>query len=102
MLILSKWTDSYKRERFLTEPPQNQSVFPTFLKLAGRKVVLVGAGPVAAAKLSALRASGARITVVAPELAPAHLALFEEAAAEILRRPFTAADLDDAWFVVAA
>lgn len=87
----------------MTPEPQNgDRVFPTFLKLAGRKVVLVGAGPVAAAKLRALKASQALVTVVAPEVAPDHAPFFEEASEKILRRPFVAADLDGAWFVVAA
>jgi uroporphyrin-III C-methyltransferase/precorrin-2 dehydrogenase/sirohydrochlorin ferrochelatase len=73
-------------------------LFPTFLKLAGRKVLLVGGGPVAAAKLPALLASGAEVTVVAP-------AVREEIAAAgvpVLRRGFEPADVDGAWFVVAA
>ena len=44
------------------------AVFPVFLKLEGRRVLVVGAGPMAAAKLAPLVAAGARITVVAPEV----------------------------------
>ena len=36
-----------------------EPLFPLFLKLSGRRVLVVGAGPVAAGKLSALRAAGA-------------------------------------------
>ena len=74
------------------------SVFPAFLKLQGRPVVVIGAGPVAASKLSALRASGARITVVAPEMTPE----VETSGAQLEHRPFRPADLDGAWLVVAA
>ncbi len=42
-------------------------LFPTFLRLSGRDVLVVGGGPVAASKLAALTAAGARVTVVAPE-----------------------------------
>jgi len=45
-------------------------MFPAFLKLAGRSVVVVGGGRVAAAKLEALLDAGARVTVVAPEVRP--------------------------------
>jgi len=45
-------------------------LFPVFLKLAGRPVLVVGAGPVAESKLQALLAAGARVTVVAPEVRP--------------------------------
>ena len=73
-------------------------LFPAFLKLAGRKVVVVGAGPVAASKIESLVAAGARITVVAPDVVPD----IERAPVQIQRRHFEAADLDGAWFVVAA
>ena len=73
-------------------------LLPVFLTLAGRRVVVVGGGPVAASKLQALLAASADVTVVAPEVCPA----IEAAAVTILRRPFLAADLDGAWFVVAA
>ena len=46
------------------------SFFPVFLRLAGRRVLLVGAGPVGASKLQGLLDAGALITVVAPEIVP--------------------------------
>ena len=76
----------------------SSTLFPAFLKLAGRKVVVVGAGPVAASKIESLVAAGARITVVAPDVVPD----IERAPVQIQRRHFEAADLDGAWFVVAA
>jgi uroporphyrin-III C-methyltransferase/precorrin-2 dehydrogenase/sirohydrochlorin ferrochelatase len=69
-----------------------------FLKLAGRRVLVVGAGRVAAGKLEALLASGAQVAVVAPQVRPE----FEAAGVEIWRRPFEPWDLDGAWLVVAA
>ena len=45
------------------------AVFPVFLKLEGRRVLVVGAGPVAASKLRPLVDAGARVTVVAPRVA---------------------------------
>ena len=56
------------------------------------------AGPVAASKLAALTAAGAVVHVVAPDVVPEIAAL----GVAISRRPFVDADLDDAWFVVAA
>ena len=44
-------------------------MYPVFLRLAGRKVVVVGGGPVAASKLDGLLAAGAQVTVVAPDIA---------------------------------
>ena len=43
------------------------ALFPAFLKLAGRRVVVVGGGPVAASKLAALQAAGAEIRTDAAE-----------------------------------
>jgi uroporphyrin-III C-methyltransferase/precorrin-2 dehydrogenase/sirohydrochlorin ferrochelatase len=45
-------------------------MYPTFLRLSGRKVVLVGGGRVAAGKLHGLIAEGAQVTVVAPDIRP--------------------------------
>ena len=46
-------------------------LLPLFLNLAGRRVVLVGGGPVAAAKLQQLLAAQASVCVVAPQVAAA-------------------------------
>jgi uroporphyrin-III C-methyltransferase/precorrin-2 dehydrogenase/sirohydrochlorin ferrochelatase len=73
-------------------------LFPAFLKLAGRKVLVVGGGPVAAAKIAALRPTGARLVVVAPEMSDA----VREAGVELRRRRFRTSDLAGAWFVVTA
>jgi siroheme synthase (precorrin-2 oxidase/ferrochelatase) len=43
-------------------------LFPTFLKLEGRRVLLVGGGPVAAGKLRGLLDAGAEVSVVAPAI----------------------------------
>ena len=61
-------------------------------------MVVVGGGPVAASKLAALQAVGAEILVVAPEVCSE----IREAGVSIAQRGFETADLDGAWFVVAA
>lgn len=73
-------------------------LFPAFIKLAGRRVVVIGGGPVAASKLEALLNAGADITVVAPELVPK----IRSSSVTILERGFQLSDLDGAWLVVAA
>lgn len=73
-------------------------MFPAFLKLQSRRVVLVGGGRVAAGKLEALLAAGADVTVVAPDILPE----LQRAGVVIERRAFVASDLDGAWWVVAA
>ncbi len=74
------------------------ALFPAFLKLEGRRVVIVGAGPVAASKLAALQAAGADIRVIAPDVCGG----VESAGVAIVRKAFEPADLEGAWFVVAA
>lgn len=73
-------------------------LLPLFLHLHGRRVVVVGAGPVAASKLCQLIAAGADVLVVAPEVHPD----IEGSGVTIARRGFTPADLEGAWLVVAA
>ena len=73
-------------------------MFPAFLDLKSRKVVVVGGGPVAASKIESLFSAGARVSVVAPQIRPE----IERADVEIVRREFRETDLDGAWWVVAA
>jgi uroporphyrin-III C-methyltransferase / precorrin-2 dehydrogenase / sirohydrochlorin ferrochelatase len=74
------------------------AVFPIFLKLAGRRVLVVGGGPVAASKLRALLDADASVIVVAPEV----VADIAAAPVQIVRRPFADDDLQGISFVVAA
>ena len=78
--------------------PAPPALFPAFLRLTGKRVLVVGAGPVAASKLKALIDAEADITVVAPVV---H-ADIEAEAVTIHRRPFEVSDLDGVWYVVAA
>jgi uroporphyrin-III C-methyltransferase/precorrin-2 dehydrogenase/sirohydrochlorin ferrochelatase len=77
-----------------TEAP----VFPVFLKLTRRKVLVVGGGNMAASKLDALFRSGATVIVVAPSFRPE----IERSEAILLRRGFEPSDLDGIWYAVAA
>lgn len=79
-------------------PSTAPALFPVFLKLSGRRVVVVGAGPVAASKVKSLLDAGAQVTVVAPEIRPE----LERTEITLVRRAFRASDLDGAWLVVAA
>ena len=73
-------------------------MYPVFLKLAGRRVLLVGGGTVASGKLEGLLREGASVTVVAPHIRPE----MERPGVAFHRRAFQEADLDDVWWVVAA
>jgi siroheme synthase-like protein len=73
-------------------------LLPLFLKLEGRRVLVVGGGPMALVRARQLAAAGARVTVVAPEIHAEIPAL----AASVERRGFAPADLDGAWLAIAA
>ncbi|CAM3951780.1 uroporphyrinogen-III C-methyltransferase [Nocardioides marinus] len=74
--------------------------YPVGLRLAGRRVVVVGGGHVAQRRVPALIGAGADVLLVSPEVTPA----LEGLAGEVtwLQRRFEVADLEDAWYVVAA
>jgi uroporphyrin-III C-methyltransferase/precorrin-2 dehydrogenase/sirohydrochlorin ferrochelatase len=78
------------------------SLFPLFLKLDGRSVLLVGAGTVAESKIKGLLAAGAKVTVVAPVATAAIKSLAAGGSLTWHGRPFMPADLDGVTLVVAA
>ena len=74
------------------------NLFPVFLKLTGRTILVVGAGSVAASKLDALEKSGATIRIVAPKIGRN----IKRSEISIVHRQFQPSDLDGVWLVVAA
>lgn len=70
------------------------------LRLQGRRVLVVGGGGVAQRRVPQLLAAGADVLLVSPEVTPA----LEGLAGELTwaPRPFEDADVDDAWYVLAA
>ncbi|WP_086823081.1 uroporphyrinogen-III C-methyltransferase [Allokutzneria sp. NRRL B-24872] len=71
------------------------------LDLAGRRVVVVGAGTVAQRRLPRLVASGAVIEVISPEATPAVEAMATAGEFTWTRRAYADGDLDGAWYAVA-
>ena len=78
------------------------ALYPLFLKLDGRRVLVVGGGPVATAKVAALQEAGADIAVVAPEPGPELLQAAAAGKISLARRSFDAGDLAGTWLVVSA
>jgi siroheme synthase-like protein len=78
------------------------SLYPLFLKLAGRQVLVVGGGPVALGKVRALLEAGALVTVVAPQIDPELEALEKKGNISVARRSFEQSDVGGRWLVVAA
>ena len=79
-----------------------ERLFPMFVKLAGRRVLVVGAGAVAEAKIRSLLDTGARIRVVALQAKQAVHEWANAGAIALEERAFVPADLDDVFLVVAA
>jgi uroporphyrin-III C-methyltransferase/precorrin-2 dehydrogenase/sirohydrochlorin ferrochelatase len=69
--------------------------FPLHLDLSGRRVLVVGGGPVAARRTRALVEAGADVEVVSPAVVDGFPAV------PVLRRPFVPADVEGAWLVLA-
>jgi len=78
------------------------SLYPVFLDLCNRDVLVVGGGPVAARKLHYLARSGAHITVIAPDLCPELGKQARQAGATVLRRSYAQGDMRGKWLAIAA
>jgi uroporphyrin-III C-methyltransferase / precorrin-2 dehydrogenase / sirohydrochlorin ferrochelatase len=78
------------------------SMLPVFLKLTGRRCLLVGAGNVALEKIGSLLQTGVKLTVVAPEARPEIQQLHAEGKLEWLRRHFESNDLGGNFLVITA
>lgn len=74
-------------------------IVPVGLRVEGRRVIVVGAGRIAARKAAAYHDRDAEVIVVAPEVSDD---MRELGVAEIRERAFEPADLDGAWFAVTA
>ncbi len=75
--------------------------YPLFLDLAGKRVVVIGAGSVVARRLPDLLASGAEVEVIAPRAHPDVRAALARHG-RLTNRRYRAGDLAGAWFAMAA
>jgi uroporphyrin-III C-methyltransferase len=78
------------------------SLLPIFLKLDGRRCLLVGAGNVALDKIVSLLKVGPLLRVVAPRARPEIRQLAAEGKLEWVQRSFEMTDLDGNFLVIAA
>ena len=78
------------------------SLFPMFMKLAGRQCLVVGAGKVGEPKIGGLLETGARIRVVALDASPAVREWARAGKIELELRAFANEDLHRAFLVVVA
>ena len=78
------------------------NLFPMFVKLAGRKCLVVGGGPVAEGKVEGLLSCEATVVLVAPEVTEKIALWNEQGRLTWHARRFQPADLEGAFLVVAA
>ncbi|HEY3605306.1 MAG TPA: uroporphyrinogen-III C-methyltransferase [Sporichthyaceae bacterium] len=75
--------------------------YPVGLRLAGRRVLVVGGGAVAQRRLPVLLDAAADVVVVSPHVTPAVEALATHGHIRWAPRPYAASDLDGAWYALA-
>lgn len=78
------------------------SLFPIFVKLAGRLVLVVGGGNIAEAKIPGVVTAGARVRLIAPSITPRIAEWVRFGKVDWLPKEFEPTDLDDAFLVIAA
>jgi siroheme synthase-like protein len=81
---------------------QGYSGMPVNLRVGGRRVVMVGAGRIAARKLEPLLDLDASVLVVAPSVTPEIQGWVDAGRCELALREFRASDLDGAWLAFTA
>jgi len=79
-----------------------RTLYPLFVDLQDRPVLVVGAGPVGSHKTKALLAAGAAVTVVAPQATDFVQAAARHGEVRWQPRPFATSDLEGVYFVIAA
>jgi uroporphyrin-III C-methyltransferase / precorrin-2 dehydrogenase / sirohydrochlorin ferrochelatase len=81
-----------------TDPP----AYPVGLRLAGRRVVVVGGGSVAQRRLPSLLAAGADVTLISPSVTASVEAMADAGELTWERRSYTDGDLAEAWYALVA
>jgi uroporphyrin-III C-methyltransferase/precorrin-2 dehydrogenase/sirohydrochlorin ferrochelatase len=85
----------------MTMHERPEHLLPLGLRLRGRRVVVVGGGPVALRRVGALMAAHAKVTLVSPIAVAALEDLAERGQIEWHQRNYQRGDLQDAWLAMA-
>src|SRR4051794_5126308 len=81
---------------------EDRPPYPSGLRLAGRRVVVVGGGQVAQRRIPGLLAADAQVVVVSPRVTPAIEGQVIAGEVTWVERGFRDDDLADTWYVIAA
>src|SRR6516164_3660910 len=95
------WADPDATAGSGATPAPEPAIYPLSLRLTGRRAVVVGGGSVALRRVAGLRAAGADILLVSPQLSPTLDDLATRGLITARRRGYEPADLDGAWLVLA-
>jgi uroporphyrin-III C-methyltransferase/precorrin-2 dehydrogenase/sirohydrochlorin ferrochelatase len=79
--------------------PRNETIYPIGLRLAGRKVVVVGGGEVGTRRVRGLIEVGARVVVISPVVTDELSSLADAGEIEWFDRGYANGDLEGAWLV---
>jgi precorrin-2 dehydrogenase len=93
-MAVTNWPSSSQRKEV--------ALFPMFLKLAGRRCLVVGGGRIAESKIESLLTSEAKIHVVAPRSTQAIQQWAREERISWEAREFEPPDLEQVWLVITA
>ena len=77
-------------------------LYPVSLNLKGKPVLVIGGGEVAERKVDALLETGAKITIVSPDVTPRLQALAERGVLALQQRRFNPGDCRGVFFVISA
>lgn len=75
-------------------------LYPIFLKLSGRRVLIAGGGKMAALRARQLIRAGASVTVVAPKVSSGIEEMAMNDSIELIRRGFERSDLGNGYYMV--
>jgi siroheme synthase-like protein len=78
------------------------ALFPVFLKLKGRRALVVGGGTIATLRVEQLLRAGARVTVTAPEVSAEIEAWAKDGSVQLFRHAFQPGKVSGRYFVVIA
>jgi len=81
---------------------EGNSYYPLFLKVRGRKCVVVGGGEVALRKVEVLLGYGAEVKVISPCVCPELAELGSQNSIRIVERKYQEGDLEDTFVAIAA
>ena len=77
-------------------------LYPLFADIAGRRVVVVGGGPIAEKKARSLLDAAAQVILISPQVTEQIEQWHHDGQIEVIARPYAQGDVAGAWLVIVA